>query len=453
MRLTFPAALLLAPMLLTAQDTRHVTEPRIPSACTTLVAALSAPGAVLPESDEARPDTRRIQQVMDGCAPGKAVVLKADARHNAFLSGPLDLRRGVTLVVERGAILLASRNPKDYELSPGSCGTVDHGGKGCRAMINGDGVADAGVMGDGVIDGRGGAKMTGRDMAWWDLAEKARKVASDSRPHLLVLSGCDNFTLYRITLRNSPHFHVSYREGHGFTVWGVKIYAPEHARNTDGIDPGNSTDVTITRCYIHAGDDNVAIKAHDRGPTTHMTVAHNHFYTGHGMSIGSQTEGGASAIRVSDLSIDGAKNGLRIKSNSGRGGLVHDVVYEDVCIRNTKNPILMDTDYQHFGPGGDKLPTFQDITLRNVRIIGDGKVRLNGFDATHRLGIAFDNVLLDQPDSVKMAAAHATVTLGPGPTNLHPSGDDVTVTGNPGQGEPNACQNKFVDFPEDGASK
>ena len=96
----------------------------------------------------------------------------------------------------------------------------------------------------------------------------------------------------------------------------------KNARNTDGIDPGNSTNVTITHSFIHTGDDNVAIKAGAGLPTTHMTIAHNHFYSGHGMSIGSETNGGASAIRVSDLSIDGADNGIRIKSNSGRGGLV-----------------------------------------------------------------------------------------------------------------------------------
>jgi hypothetical protein len=41
-----------------------------------------------------------------------------------------------------------------------------------------------------------------------------------------------------------------------------------------------------------------------------MTIAHNHFYTGHGMSIGSETNGGADTIRVTDLSIDGADNGV-----------------------------------------------------------------------------------------------------------------------------------------------
>ncbi|MGP8244850.1 MAG: glycosyl hydrolase family 28 protein [Bryobacteraceae bacterium] len=92
--------------------------------------------------------------------------------------------------------------------------------------------------------------------------------------------------------------------------------------NTDSIDPGNSTNVTITHCYLHTGDDQVAIKAPAGAPTTHMSITHNHFYSGHGMSIGSTTDGGASNILVSDLTIDGADNGLRIKSNITRGGLV-----------------------------------------------------------------------------------------------------------------------------------
>jgi polygalacturonase len=431
-----------------AQDTRRVTEPAMPAACVTLQAQLSAKGATVAAADEAKLDTSRIQKALDACPAGKAVELKAGGGHNAFLSGPLSLRRGVTLLVDRGAILLASRNPRDYDTSPGVCGTITEGGHGCRALINGDGVADAAVMGDGVIDGRGSAKIMGQEISWWDLAEKARKGGNQNCPRIMILNRCDNFTLYRITIRNSPNFHVSYNTGNGFTVWAVKIWSPgKGARNTDGIDPGNSTNVTIAHSFIHTGDDNVAIKAGKGAPTTHMTIAHNHFYTGHGMSIGSNTDGGASSIRVTDLSIDGADNGLRIKSNSSRGGLVHDVVYGDVCIRDTKNPIYMDSNYSYFGKDRDKLPTFTDITLRNVRIAGAGKITLDGYDPQHQLGIQFDNVVLENPTSVKVAAVHAEVTLGPGPVNFRPTGEDVTVKGQPGEAAASSCAPKFVKFP------
>lgn len=431
-----------------AQDTRHVTEPVIPPACTILFAGLSSHGGDLAEGDESHLDTGRIQKAIDACPPAHAVVLKAKGAFNAFLSGPLQLRTGVTIQVDLNAILFGSRNPRDYDVTPGSCGIIDQKGHGCKALISGEHAKNAGVMGDGVIDGRGWAKLLGANISWWDLAQEAKvKKANQNCPRLIMLVHCDNFTLYRITLKNPGNYHVYFSQGNGFTAWGVTINTPRTARNTDGIDPASSTNVTITHCYIHAGDDHVAIKANTGGPSTHMTIAHNHFYTGHGMSIGSETEGGVSAIRVFDLSIDGADNGLRIKSNSSRGGRVSDVVYEDVCIRNTKNPILMDSNYPYPGGARDKFPSFTGIVLRKVGIFGGGKLSLQGFDAAHRLEITLDNVTIDGSAPARVTAAHATVTLGPGPVNFHPSGDDVQVMGAPGTAIHNSCSDKFVPMP------
>ena len=61
---------------------------------------------------------RRIQQAMDTCPKGQAVVLKADGALNAFLTGPLDLKPGVTLVVDAKTILFGSRDAKVYEVQP-----------------------------------------------------------------------------------------------------------------------------------------------------------------------------------------------------------------------------------------------------------------------------------------------------------------------------------------------
>jgi polygalacturonase len=434
-------------LLLKAQDTRNVTEPVIPRSCAVLNANLTAVDGnkTLAAPDEAKPDTLRIQKVLDGCAKGQSVELKPDGVHNAFLSGPLDLRAGVTLRIDAKAILFGSRNPKDYELRPGSCGIVDQRGHGCKALINGEKAAHAAVMGDGTIDGRGWAKITGKDVSWWDLAEKARAGGSQSCPRLIVVSHSDDFTLYRVTLKNSGNFHVVYSAGSGFTAWGVIIDTPKNARNTDGIDPSSATNVTIAHCFINTGDDHVAIKA--GGHCSHMTIAHNHFYTGHGVSIGSETYGGADAIRVSDISIDGADNGIRIKSNSSKGGLVRDIVYSDVCIRNTRYPVYMDSDYEHYGKSGDRLPEFTGIVLRNVRVETGGRITLQGYDEKHRLGMTFDNVYFDRPQDMKVLAEHADLAFGPGNVNLRPSGTDVTVKGAPVTGTPNACTDKFVPLP------
>ncbi|MGB6597407.1 MAG: glycosyl hydrolase family 28 protein [Candidatus Acidiferrum sp.] len=396
-------------------------------------------------SDESRPDTQRIQEAIDHCPQGQAVRLQANGALDAFLSGPLQLRTGVTILVDPRTVLFGSRNPRDYDLSAGSCGILDHQGHGCKALINGEHANNAAVMGEGTIDGRGWAKMLGQKKSWWDLAQEAKAAGSDQNcPRLIVLTHSDNFTLYRVTLKNAANFHVYFSNGKGFTAWGVTINTPKSARNTDGIDPSSATNVTITHCFIHAGDDNVAIKGGAGGPSSHMTIAHNHFYTGHGMSIGSETQGGVWAIRVNDLSIDGADNGLRIKSNSERGGIVQDVAYEDVCIRDTKNPVLMDSHYPFSGERRDLLPVFRNIVLQDVKVLGPGKITLEGYDSENRLGIRLDNVVLEAPAQTKIVAMHAIVALGPGPVNFRPSGQDVEVNGTPGHAQPNSCTAKFV---------
>lgn len=447
MKLILAAAIILP---LAAQDSRTVVEPTIPAACTVLKAKIGRAGQSIVPEDEAKPDTARIQAALDACGEGRAVVLqRSSQRNDAFLSGPLFLRKGVTLVVDRGAYLFASRNPRDYDLKPGVCGTITEDGRGCRALINGDGVAGAGVMGDGVIDGRGGEIMLGQNLSWWNLADKARAGGVQNNPRLLVLNKCDQFTLYRITLMNSPNFHVGYNGGNGFTVWGVKVWCPERARNTDGIDPGNATNVTIAYSYFHTGDDQVAIKSNAGGPPcSKISILHNHFYSGHGMSIGSNVDGGVNSVRVADLSIDGSDNGLRIKSNITRGGLVSGIVFEDVCIRDTANPVFMDTNYSaHASKNADRPPVFRDITLRNVAVEGGGKVTLEGLDAAHPLGIRFDNVVFDDPGKIKISARHARVETGPGAFNLNVAGENVTVTGTPGNAGGRSCSGKFVSFP------
>src|ERR1041385_735933 len=94
------------------QDTRKVVEPMIPPAC----AAVAAHGAAI---DDGNLDTARIQEAIDKCGAGKAVELKG----GAFVSGPLQLRSGVTLLIDHGATLYASRNPRAFDNGQGRCGT------------------------------------------------------------------------------------------------------------------------------------------------------------------------------------------------------------------------------------------------------------------------------------------------------------------------------------------
>src|SRR5215471_1124876 len=107
-----------------AQDTRTVTEPHVPATCAVLRATLSRQGDTLAPQDESRLDTPRIQDAIDSCSSGKAVALRRDGARNAFVSGPLELRRGVTLIIDTGVTLYGSRDARLYDKGSGHCGTV-----------------------------------------------------------------------------------------------------------------------------------------------------------------------------------------------------------------------------------------------------------------------------------------------------------------------------------------
>jgi polygalacturonase len=92
-------------LLQLAQDTRRVVEPVIPKSCAVLTARLSS-------LEEDQPDTARIQDALEKCSPGQAVELTG----KVFLAGPLQLRAGVTLLVDTGTTLYGSRNHRS--LSP-----------------------------------------------------------------------------------------------------------------------------------------------------------------------------------------------------------------------------------------------------------------------------------------------------------------------------------------------
>lgn len=434
-----------------AQDRRTVSEPKIPLVCQTLKASLLALEGEIDAKDEAKLDTERIQKALNACGRGKALRLVVEGEKNAFLSGPLSLPSGTTLFVDRGVTLFASRDPKLYDVTPGTCGLVNNEPAGCRPFLSVKNAPHASIMGEGAIDGRGGSKLLNQEKSWWTLAEEARSGGRQQVPRLMEISGSDDFTLYRITLRNSANFHVVYRGGRGFTAWGVKIDTPKNARNTDGIDPADSSDITVTRSYIRTGDDNIAIKGSGSG-VQHMSVIDNHFYYGHGMSIGSETFAGVSDLLVKDLTLEGTDSGIRIKSNKTRGGLVDRITYENVCIRKNKAPISIDTQYNNPGPKQDLYPEFRNILIRNVQISGGGKIVVDGIDSKHRTSLTLNGVLVDDPSNYNYFAEHAMITYGPDPVNFRLTGADVTSSGSAEakSSVTGVCEGKFVPFPEVG---
>jgi polygalacturonase len=407
--------------------------------------------------DETRPDTVRIQAALDGCSNG-VVELGPGGPGDAFLSGPLRLPSHVILRIAEGASLVASRDPRDYDVHAGSptCGTLGDG-RGCLPLLRAMEASDVAVVGPGSIEGRGwatlgppGTPLGSSDQAgsWWALARLA-KAESYARkqncPRLAVFERCHNIRLASLTLHDSPNFHVVFHLSDHITVDHVEIrtpskpayvYAPDphhSAVNTDGIDPISSSDITIRDTTIDTGDDQIAIKSSDDGhPSADITVENCRFFHGHGLSIGSETNGGVHGIRARNITFEGSDNGLRIKSNSTRGGLVDDVVYEDIQLTRVHEPLVFDAFYQET-PGspkasGDRIPDFRGITLRNVHA-DSGGLRFRGPDAAHPVVIHLVNVSVDSIGPI--LAGHARITLtrcSPALAAALSRRDDVRIT-------------------------
>src|SRR6185312_619908 len=157
--------------------------------------------------------------------------------------------------------------------------------------------------------------------------------------------------------------------------------------------------------------------------------------------------GGVSHVLVRNLTIDGSLNGIRIKSDPSRGGLVHDVKYENVCIRNVTNPIVLTPHYTN--SSGTHNPQYRDISLRDVHVVTPGYYIFSGLDSQHLLGVSLDNVFADDVDAAHLLAMDARVTLGPSLGNLVPDGRGVTVNRIPNSrpGMPVDCASRFVPFP------
>jgi polygalacturonase len=437
-------------------DSRAVVEPRYPPVCSTLSAQQVDSGL-----QESMADTARVQSALNACAPGQAVEFTSSGAYNAFIIAPITLPAGVTMLVDPDVTIFGSIKYSDY-----SCNTSSGW---CTPLINvlpnTDPAPGSGIMGLGVIDGRGGVPLTDTGVSWWSSLASG----TDARPRLVYLgtngsvSPADNFTLYKITLRNSPKFHVS-GVGNNLTVWGIRIYAPPDSPNTDGVDPSGSKNITITNSYISDGDDHIAPKA-GIAHVSNLTISNNHFYSGHGISVGSETNAGLNNMYVHDNAFDvgvsyfggNSAGALRIKSDVSRGGEVHDVVYENTCINNGGNTLVFNPYYST--ATGSLIPNFHDITIRNLHQINHSshKSTLEGYNTSgtvYPLTLTLDNVSLDGSTAGDFAAPgqvnNAQITIGPGAVNfsqfLHNDAtNNIAIYNNVSNSNaPLDCSNAFV---------
>ena len=314
-------------------------------------------------SNNTTDNTQAIQNAIDAVNKigGGHLIIPA----GEYLSGPLKFCNNLNLQIDSAATLRFL----PFDKYPG-------GLKEGNSFISGTGLHDVAITGKGTINGQGSP--------WWPFA----KTKDAKRPRMIVLRDCDKILITHVTLTNSPMFHIAIGgKTTNVTVDGIIVRAPA---SDDPINPSHNTDacnvtgkkILIKNCDISTGDDNYTCG----GGTSDVLITNNKYGFGHGVSIGSPTNGGVSNITVENCTFTNTECGIRLKSDRDRGGLVQNLTYRNLTMTNVVIPILIYGAYnakekeyrnlQKLTPEivttypsvavAEKTPIFRNITFTNI---------------------------------------------------------------------------------------
>jgi hypothetical protein len=223
-----------------------------------------------------------------------------------------------------------------------------------------------------------------------------------------------------VTFLNSPNFHLAFSgANNNTTLFGITISASGTSPNTDGMDLAGSN-FLVQNCSISDGDDNIVAKP---GSVfcRNIYIANCAFGTGHGVSIGGQTNVGLDGMTVTNCTFDGTSSALRFKADPTEGGPVQNVTFSNLTMTNVQYPILFYSYYNLLGsPGATSgssqitpakvntynavppsplasttIPTWQNITVTNLTVInGSGYSTIWGLPLANALiaNVTLNNV-------------------------------------------------------------
>jgi hypothetical protein len=169
-------------------------------------------------------------------------------------------------------------------------------------------------------------------------------------------------------------------------ISNVTILAPERAANTDAIDPSGHR-ILITKCKIDVGDDNIAIKAGKKIPGHGFSERGHH---GDGLHVSARprhehrqrNDRRRAQCHVKNCTFENTENGIRIKSDTRRGGIVENISYSNITMSNVNPAITLTCIYQKSSAGDAKtgsdlpadpeldaprrIPVFRNIHISNL---------------------------------------------------------------------------------------
>ena len=324
--------------------------------------------------------TYSIQQAIDSCAAaGGGVVLLS---RGTFLSGTLVLKDNVTLRIAPRATLLASpdiaaftaHSPQEVPLI-GVDGSTQNKGNGPFHLIDASGARHISIDGGGTIDGNG--------QAYWDPDPNKVFVSRRPRPSPLIeFVDSSDIRIENVTIRNAAGWTIHPMESRDVRIADVTIVNDPRGPNTDGIDVDSSTNVTIVRAKVDAGDDCVVLKTTGRRGARPAPPTANVVVSGlvcssddQGIKIGTETLGDIRNVVFKDVLIYRSERQYRpltagISISMVDGSVLENVRVSNVTIRDAATPFFLRLGNRG---RGQKVPVpgrARNISLTNISAAG-----------------------------------------------------------------------------------
>ncbi|XP_077223135.1 polygalacturonase-like isoform X2 [Tasmannia lanceolata] len=187
------------------------------------------------------------------------------------------------------------------------------------------------------LGGQGTLQARGR--RWWETSCSSvnhKAVCFEESKHIKVKG---------VKIVNSPHFHLHFLHCNYVNVISVRIKAPSHSPQTDGIHLEHTMHARIKDSVIGVGDDCISV-GHG---SYNVTIVGLTCGPGHGISVGSLGKGNSGAqvhtIMVHGARINGTNNGLRIKTWQGGYGWARNIIFRNIEMIDVSNPIVIDQYY------------------------------------------------------------------------------------------------------------
>ena len=324
-------------------------------------------------------------------------------------TGPVEIGSNTTLILEKGAVVSFVPDFSLYRPVYTRWEGVD-----CYAMhpcMLIDKAENSCICGEGVVDGSG--------LAWWEEVRRKKKTSAGPeswlekelaalnpgydgqpgggggracqflRPSLLSVYKSKNIAVRGVSFINSPFWTVHILYSSNVSIEGISVKNPHDSPNTDGIDIDSSEDVRVSGSFIDVGDDGIAIKSGSGAdgiasgiPSKNIFIENCVVHSAHGgVSIGSETAGGIRGVRVESCRFEGTDRGIRIKTRRGRGGIVEDLCFKNIFIKNALCPIAINmfyrcgcTDESMFSMSprrvGVDTPVLKNIVFTGIEAIG-----------------------------------------------------------------------------------